>query len=135
MLLFTTFLLLAETGCKLKGFGDSGGPIAYQTQILNAYAVPSTVAPGDTAKFVCVIADSTNKNFRFYWCIHQGTHIGAIDTVKDLYVGCPAYVTSRNQIKWKAPDKPDEYDFEVQVFDTSLDLAAVDATFSVIVKQ
>jgi len=133
VILIAVFFVLAEAGCKISGAGESN-IVGYQTQILKAYAVPSTVPPGDTARFVCVITDSTNSRFKFYWCIHQGSPIGAIDTVKDLYVGCPAYVTSRNQIEWKAPDKPNEYDFEVEVNDTSSDLAPVDATFSVIVK-
>ena len=45
ILIIAAFLLLAETGCKLRGYGESGGPYGYQTQIVAAYAVPDTVAP------------------------------------------------------------------------------------------
>ncbi len=59
-------LLVFLASCSLKGFNDTG-PIAYQTEILDAYAIPKTVAPGDTTQFVCIIADSTNNKYKFYW--------------------------------------------------------------------
>ncbi len=68
-------LLAFLISCSLKGFNDSG-PIAYQTEILAAYAIPKTVAPGDTTQFVCIIADSTNNKYKFYWFIPDGTPIG-----------------------------------------------------------
>ena len=78
---FITFLFLFTTlGCKISGPKTSTGPLANQTAILSAKAVPDIVAPGDTVQFICRITDSTNTKFRFYWYIFYGTTIGGKDT-------------------------------------------------------
>jgi len=128
MLLF----LFAETGCKLNVGGRSNpGDPPDQTRILKAYAVPSTVAPGDTVECFCIISDSTNTRFKFYWFAARGTLIGGIDTT---YHGLGGHMTTVNRIGWKAPNIPDGYDFEIIVDDNSQDSLATDATFSVLVK-
>ena len=130
---FITFLFLFTTlGCKISGPKTSTGPLANQTAILSAKAVPDIVAPGDTVQFICRITDSTNTKFRFYWYIFYGTTIGGKDTT---YGGLGAYVTSVGRIKWKAPDKLQAYDFEVTADDGDPDLVPVDEAFSVTVKQ
>ncbi|HKI45053.1 MAG TPA: hypothetical protein VKA08_06940 [Balneolales bacterium] len=126
---------LAEAGCKIKIYGpgeSNGGDQPPQTRILKAYATPSTVAPGDTAQFVCVIADSTNTKFRFYWYIYHGTPIDGTDTT---YGGDGVYMTLGNQIKWKATSQPDSYSFEITVDDGSKDSIWVNGVFDVTVKQ
>jgi len=128
MLLF----LFAETGCKLNVGGRSNpGDPPDQTRILKTYAIPSTVAPGDTAKFVCVIADSTNARFRFIWFVPNGT---ALSGEHILYPYNPAYKTVKSILLWKAPSKPDLYDFAVTVDDSAKDSVSVEGGFQVIVK-
>jgi len=51
--LFILTFVLGFTGCKISGSPDDTGPLACQTQIIVAHAVPNTVAPGDTVRFVC----------------------------------------------------------------------------------
>ena len=132
--LIILLFFVAEAGCKIKinAYEDYGGPIGYQTNILAAYATPNTVAPGDTARFVCIIRDSTNSKFKFYWYIPNGTPIGG---KKTTFGGLVSYVTSINQIKWKAPNKPGAYDFEIDVNDSSSDLAIPNKGFEITVKQ
>ena len=132
LFILTVFFLLAVVGCKISGIPDDTGPIAYQTQILKAYAVPNTVAPGDTVQCVCIIADSTNKNFKYYWSVSPGgTFTGG---KKTTFGGVVSYVTSSNHIKWKAPNKIGANYFEVDVDDSSSGLGIPSTAFSVAVK-
>ena len=57
-------LLAFLISCSLKGFNDSG-PIAYQTEILAAYAIPKTVAPGVQPNLcaLLLIVPTTSINF------------------------------------------------------------------------
>ena len=73
--LFIIFFLLGFSGCKISGPKTSTGPLANQTAILSAKAVPDIVAPGDTVQFICRITDSTNTKFRFYWYISKRNHL------------------------------------------------------------
>ena len=97
-ILFISITLLAVvSGCgHFPGAPDSGGTENRppQTQILKAYAVPDTVAPGDTARFVCVIKDSTDNRFKFLWYIGQGKVLDA--EYSNTYNG---YVSNTNTIK------------------------------------
>jgi len=61
-----------------------------------------------------------------------GTPIGGRDTT---YGSLKVYVTSKNRIKWKAPNKADSYYFSVNVNDNSKDSIPVEAGFSVNVVQ
>ena len=135
-LLITVCILLAIMGCKLKisGFDTtSPGDLPPQTTIISAYAVPETIAPGDTSMFVCNISDSTDSTFKFYWYMPSvGTYISGRDTT---YYGDKVFYTTGNHIQWKAPNKPDNYIIiNVTVDKGSKDAVAVDANFSVVVQ-
>jgi len=135
VILIAVFFVLAEAGCKIKIYGpgeSNGGDLPPQTRVLKIYAVPDTVAPGDTAQCVCIITDSTNSRFKFYWYIPRGTPIGGKDTT---YYGTGVHMTLGNWIKWKAPNKPDLYDLNVTVDDGNQDSVAVEDGCQVIVKQ
>ncbi len=133
IILIMLLFLFVETGCKLNVGGRSNpGDLPDQTRILKAYAEPSTVAPGDTVECFCIISDSTNTRFKFYWYIPRGTPIGGKDTT---YYGSGVHMTSVNRIKWKAPNLSGGYDFDITVDDNSQDSVAAEKTFSVSVKQ
>ena len=118
---------------KISGFGTSNpGDLPDQTTILSAYAVPNTVAPGDTALFVCNISDSTDSTFKFYWYMPSiGTYIGGKDTT---YHGVKCFYSSENHIKWKAPSNPDNYIvINVIVDNGSIDAMWVQSNFTITV--
>ena len=119
---------------KISGFGTtSPGDLPPQTTIISAYAVPDTVAPGDTSMFVCNISDSTDSTFKFYWYTPSvGTYIGGSDTT---YAGDKAFYTTENHIKWKAPSKSDNnITINVTVDNGSNNAVGVQTNFSITVK-
>jgi len=121
------------SGCgHFPGAPDSGGTENRppQTQILKAYAVPDTVAPGDTARFVCVIKDSTDNRFKFLWYIGQGKVLDA--EYSNTYNG---YVSNTNTIKWEAPIKEGSYSCDVYAYNGSKDSVSVDDVLQITVKQ
>lgn len=93
--LLTATLLL--TGCDLEGIGGTNpGPgQASQTDILDVRVEPNPVAVGDTAVFTCVLADSTDKRFKFRWVGGRGA---VVETP-----------TEDRSALWIAPDTPGEY--------------------------
>lgn len=130
LLLCVTALLLAVLlyGC---GFPiDSGDDIqSLQTKILKVLVQPDTVAPGDTASFTCVIKDSIDTRFKFYWLIQYGKVEGAIQ------YGYYDYKSGNSRsIKWIAPEKSDTYNFEVTVDNGSADSSWVKKSFSITIK-
>ena len=132
LLLFLTALLLVVLlyGCNLP-LGDSGGDQIHppQTKILEVWVQPDTLAPADTASFTCIIADSINTRFKFYWLIQYGKVEGAIK------YGYYDYKSGNSpSIKWIAPEKSDTYNFEVTVDNGSADSAWVKQNFSITVK-
>ena len=72
-----------------------------QTDILRVEKEPNPVATGDTATFTCVIEDSTDERFRFYWTFHFSADQ---DTV-----------TKENKAKWIAPDTSGVFNHGVTV--------------------
>ena len=135
LLLFLTALLLVVLlyGCNLP-LGDSGGDQIHppQTKILEVRVQPDTVSPADTASFTCIITDSTDSRFKFYWLIRSGKVEGA----KLIDAGYSEYDSGRyRSIKWIAPSKSDTYSFEVIVDNGSTDSVGVERSFSITVKQ
>ena len=90
----TSVLLVA--GCDSWPGGENPGegePVP-QTRILRVEVDPDTVAVGDTARFTCIIADSTDERFVFKWFFGAGP---------------PTAPTEDNTVLWKAPDEPGIY--------------------------
>lgn len=123
--------LVLMHGC-INWPSDSGGDQYYppQTQILNVKVQPDTVAPGDTASFTCVISDSTDKRFNFYWAIDAGVVIGAEKQNADNN----QYVSEENRIKWVAPNKSNYYTLGVFVTNGSKDSTGVREGFAIVVE-
>ena len=99
-LALTSVLLVA--GCDGWPGGDNPGetdPVP-QTRILRVEVEPDTVVVGDTARFTCVIADSTDERFVFKWFFGAGP---------------PTAPTEDNTVLWKAPDEPKTYRHSVNV--------------------
>lgn len=91
-------LLLAACGCDLNipGGANPGDDMDIgQTQILRIEVDPDTVAVGDTARFTCIIADSTDERFKFSWSFSGGPPNGA--------------VTDGPTVLWEAPSEPGMY--------------------------
>ena len=89
--------LLLVAGCDgLPGGSNPRDEVPpSQTEILRVEAAPDTVAVGDTARFTCVIADSTDGRFRFHWSFSTGKPAGA--------------VTEEHTVLWEAPGEPGTY--------------------------
>ena len=97
----TSALLVA--GCDSWPGGENPGetdPVP-QTRILRVEVEPDTVAVGDTVRFTCVIADSTDERFKFRWSFGAGQPNGAITEV--------------NMVLWEAPNRPGTYTHAVNV--------------------
>lgn len=111
---------------------DSGGDQEHpsQTQILDVKVQPDTVAPGDTASFTCVIKDSTDKRFKFYWYVDQGEVLNA-----ELFDDNPViYKTESNSAQWVAPSTAGFNSFTVLTDNGSNDSTSVDESFVIVVK-
>lgn len=96
--LLTAALLLVAGGCDLNipGGANPGDDMDVgQTQILRVEVDPDAVAAGETARFTCVIEDSTDERFQFTWSLRPGMPRGA--------------VTEDNTVEWQAPDEPGTY--------------------------
>jgi len=94
-----------------------------QTQILRIDIIPNdTLAPGDTATFRCVIADSLDTRFIFTWGIDKknGTELIKTDT---------------NSIQWVAPKNSKIYTHNVSVNNGSKDSTSVFQYFDVYVRE
>ena len=133
LLLFVTALLqvVLVYGCGLPS--DGGGPriYPYQTEILDVQVRPDTLAQADTAQITCVITDSTDSRFKYFWVINNGKVVGA-----KLYGCCGEYTTGNSpSIKLIAPEKNGTYYFLVSVDNGSSDSTSVNQSFSVTVKQ
>jgi len=83
-------IFLITTQCSTAP--DPSPPL--QTRILQVKVQPNPVAVGDTATFTCIIADSMDSRFKFYW--------GFDDVLGDT-------VTEDNIIEWIAPNNPGEF--------------------------
>ena len=133
------FFLVIMTLVTACGSGPTDtGPEYYppQTRILKIIVQPDTVAPADTATITCIIADSTNTRFGFYWQFNEygnyGTPVGGIDTT---FEGNHVTLTYSNHIKWIAPEVNRGFEFGLWVDDGSRDSAAVEGTFSIFIKS
>lgn len=130
---FLTALLLAALlyACRLPA--DSGGDEEHpplQTKILDVKVKPDTVAPGDTASFTCVIEDSLDKRFKFYWLIDKGQVLGA-EFIGGNY---SAYKSNTNSIRWIAPNLNTYYHFTVYADNGSKDSLSVQYRFLIVVE-
>ena len=132
LLHFLTALLLVGLLHACGMYNDGGGDQEHppQTQILDVKVQPDTVAPGDTASFTCIIKDSTDKRFKFYWVVDTGEVIGA----EKQNVGSNEYVSEGNYIKWVAPNKRDQYLLGVIVNNGTKDSVEVREGFLIVVK-
>lgn len=98
--LCTCLAMSVLTGCDIDINGPGGAnpgddlrPL--QTRILRVEVDPDTVAVGDTARFTCIIADSLDEGFTFYWSFGAGEPRGA--------------VTEDSTVLWRAPGSPGTY--------------------------
>jgi hypothetical protein len=129
LLLVVFFAALFLHGCWFSNSGAVGGGgdrvKPPQTKILKVLVQPDTIAPGDTARFICIIKDSTDKRFKFEWHVDKGKVLGAefIDT------DYSAYVSETNSIKWIAPDSEGYYHFAVFVNNGAKDSLSVQDGF------
>jgi len=120
--------LLHACGMYNDGGGDQYHPP--QTKILDVKVQPDTVAPGDTARFTCIIKDSTDKRFKFYWYIDQGEVLNA-----KMFDDKPiVYKTKVNNVQWIAPNKSGFHSFTVLTDNGSKDSVSVDESFVIIVE-
>jgi hypothetical protein len=112
---------------------DSGGDQTKytQTKILNIKVQPDTVAPGDTASFTCIIEDSTDNRFKFYWAIDKGEVLNGTPEDPDYPT---IFTTESNRTNWKAPNEEGFYSFEVTANNGSEDSLGVRSSFSIVVE-
>ncbi len=133
LLYFLSAILMAITLYSCGFPTDTGGDQSRppQTKILKVLVQPDTVAPSDTAAFTCVITDSMDSRFTFYWFIG----FGKVEGAKLIGIGNVEYTSESSwSIKWIAPDKSDTYYFLVSVDNGSSDSVSVDKNFSITVK-
>jgi hypothetical protein len=128
----TAFVLLVLLHGCFNLPSDSGGDQYYppQTKILNVKVQPDTVAPGDTASFTCIIEDSLDKRFKFFWYVDVGKVLDA-----ELFDDEPiVYETEINKVQWVAPQESGFYGFTVLTNNGSEDSISVDKSFVIIVE-
>jgi hypothetical protein len=108
---------------------DSGGDQTKnpQTKILDIEVQPDTVAPGDTASFTCIIEDSTDNRFKFYWVIDAGEIIGAEKAPGEN----DQFISDSSHVKWIAPNETNYYTLGVFVTNGSKDSVGVREGFSI----
>jgi hypothetical protein len=113
--------LLALSGCGFVDDPDVPEERPLQTTILAVRVEPDPVVVGDTARFICIIEDSLDTRFRFFWFI--GGPGGGIRS------------TTTNYFDWVAPEVSDTTTFThgVEVDNGSPDSASVSKSFKVIV--
>lgn len=123
-------VLLHACGFPADSGGDQERPP--QTRIIDVLVQPDTVAPGDTASFTCIIEDSLDKRFKFYWVIDSGLALNGEITDSDY----PSrYRTDNNSMKWESPQEAGFYSFEVTANNGSKDSVGVRSSFSIVVEQ
>lgn len=94
-----------------------------QTEILRIEILPNdTLAPGDTATFRCIIADSLDSRFVFTWSIDK--------TETDELVR-----TDTNSIRWVAPEDTKSYTYNVTTDNGSEDSTSVSEQFKVFITE
>jgi len=94
-------LLAMLPGCDLELTGGSNpgdDQPEFQTEILAVLIEPDPVVAGDTATFTCIIRDSLDTRFRFR-CFLEGSS---------------PVTTNTNQLHWKAPVEPGDYNHIVE---------------------
>lgn len=131
--LYLIALLMVGGLAACDFYSDGGGEKekAYQTRIIDVLVLPGdTAASGDTLTFICIIEDSLDTRFNFYWYIDEGQVLDA-KFVDDLPI---YYITEINSVRWVAPQKPSFYTFGVFVNNGSKDSLSVDAGFHVIIE-
>lgn len=123
-------LTIAVPACFYTADGGEK-EISPQTHILDVLVEPDTVAPQDTATFTCIIEDSTDKRFKFYWVIDSGVALSGEVTDPEY----PSrFRTDNNKMRWKRPQKLGFYSFEVTANNGSKDSLGVRSSFSIVVK-
>ena len=131
VLFVMTALLLAVLlySCGLPT--DGGGPqiLPPQTEILEVRVQPDTVAPGDTARFTCIIKDSLDKRFKFHWVIDKGKVLGASLESKTN----SQYISESNTVKWVATTTKGHFLFGVFVDNGAIDSSDVRRGFYITV--
>ena len=132
-----SFILVVIVGMLLYGCNflpnDTGGDeiLPPQTTILDVRVEPDTVAPGDTASFTCIIEDSLDKSFKFYWLVDVGTALNGEVSDPDY----PSiYKTIDNSISWLSPQAKGLYSLEIAVNNDSEDSVGVRTSFSIVVE-
>lgn len=118
------FCMIWLSGCWPAA--DTGGDQLppRQTVILGVRVQPDTVAPGDTAFFTCVIEDSLDKRFKFYWTINAGKVIGV--KYSDTYE-FSGYASDSNTVQWIAPATKEHFLFYVGADDGAVDSSRVES--------
>lgn len=98
---FVLALLALLPGCDLElagGTNPGDDQPEFQTEILAVLVEPDPVVAGDTATFTCIIRDSLDTGFRFRWFLE----------------GSSPVTTNTNQLHWKAPVEPGDYNHIVE---------------------
>ncbi|HKI45932.1 MAG TPA: hypothetical protein VKA08_11435 [Balneolales bacterium] len=129
--LFLCGLWLAGCGGLAPGSTDPGDKaMPYQTRIIEVKKQPDTVAVGDTARITCIIRDSTDKRFQFYWDFSRGEVLHA--KYDPAYQGYTS--DTSNYVFWIAPNLSGLYGFDVKV-DNGSDSTPVTQGFDIRVKK
>lgn len=120
--LTTLLLILILASCNLYEDFPPPAEKPPQTRMLRVEILPSsTLAPGDTAIFRCIIADSLNSKFTFYWALDGDNNPD--DIITDDY-----------EVVWIAPSQTRTYGHLVSIDNGSKDSAAVSKEFEVTVE-
>src|SRR5690554_4238466 len=131
--LYLIVLLIVGSLAACDFYSDGGGEKekAYQTRIIDVLVVPAdTAAPGDTLTFICIIEDSLDTRFDFYWSIKYGMALDA-EFIDNQPV--PVFLTNENMIKWIAPNEDGFKSFTVRANNYSNDSIVAEKSFTLIV--
>ena len=124
---FLILILIQACDFPIDTGGDQIRPP--QTEILKVVVLPDTVVPGDTAKFACIIKDSLDKKFKFYW---QSIYNGQFINEDEYHKPDNSYITYSNSIEWIAPSYKGNVIIQVTV-DNGSDSLYVRSLFSIYV--
>ena len=124
-------LWLAGCGGLAPGSTDPGDKaMPYQTRILGVKIQPDTVAVEDTVRVTCIIKDSTDKRFLYFWDFSRGKVLHArYDFEFQGYTS-----DTSNYVFWVAPDLNGSFSNDVTV-DNGSDSTPVTQGFGLYVKK
>jgi hypothetical protein len=129
-LIFSLLIISGIGACDIYSDGGGDKEQPPQTRIIDVLVEPDTVAPGDTASFTCVIEDSLDTRFKFYWYVDTGQILDA-----ELFDDNPVvYETNVNDVLWVAPQELGFNSFSVRVNNGAEDSVSVKTSFVIVVE-